>query len=123
MSRRQNAGQNRNIEYSPWNCGEVQIFGNDRLNSGNACNHSVQNLLPSCLLSETVEIIIYKSVTVPVVLYGCETWSLKLREEYALRIFENRVLKRISVPKMYEIIGGWRKMHNEELHNLFKFKY
>jgi hypothetical protein len=53
------------------------------------------------------------------VLYGCETWSLTLREEYRLRVLENRVLRRILGPKRYEVIGDWRKLHNEELHNLY----
>jgi hypothetical protein len=53
-----------------------------------------------------------------VVLYGCETWSLTLREEHRLRVYENRVLRRIIGPKRDEIIGGWRKVHNEELHSL-----
>jgi hypothetical protein len=55
---------------------------------------------------------------VPVVLYGCETWSLTVREEHKLRVFENRVL-RIFGPKRDEAKGGWRKLHNEELHNLY----
>jgi hypothetical protein len=54
-----------------------------------------------------------------VVLYGCETWSLTLREEHRLRVFENRVLRKIIRPKRDEVIGGWRKLHNEELHNLY----
>jgi hypothetical protein len=54
-----------------------------------------------------------------VVLYGCETWSLTLREEHRLRVTENRVLRRIFGPKRDEVTGGWRKLHNEELHNLF----
>jgi hypothetical protein len=54
-----------------------------------------------------------------VVLYGCETWSLTVREDYKLRVFENRVLRRIFVPKKDEVTGGWRKLHNEELHNLY----
>jgi hypothetical protein len=62
---------------------------------GNACYHSVQNLLPSHLLCENVKIKIYKSIMLPVVSYGCETWALKLREEHRLRVFENRVLRRI----------------------------
>jgi hypothetical protein len=53
-----------------------------------------------------------------VVLYGCEIWSLTLREEHRLRVFENRVLRRIFGPKRGEITGSWRKLHNEELHNL-----
>jgi ribosomal protein S2 len=63
-----------------------------RLNSGNACYHSVQSLLSSRLLSRNVEVNIYKTIILPVVLYGCETWSLTLREEHRLRVFENRVL-------------------------------
>jgi hypothetical protein len=53
------------------------------------------------------------------VLYGCETWSLKLREENRLRVFENRVLRRIFGPKREEVTGGWRKLQNEESHNLY----
>jgi hypothetical protein len=64
-----------------------------RLNSGNACYHSVQNLLSSRLLSKNIKIRIYKTLIFPVVLYGCETWSLTLREEHRLRVFENRVLR------------------------------
>jgi hypothetical protein len=54
-----------------------------------------------------------------VVLYGCETWSLTLREEHRPRVFENRVLRRIFGPKGDEVIGSWRKLNNEELHNLY----
>jgi hypothetical protein len=54
-----------------------------------------------------------------VVLYGCETWSLTLREEHRLRVFENRVLRRIFGPKRDEVTGGWRKLHNEELRDLY----
>jgi hypothetical protein len=61
----------------------------------------------------------YKSIILPVVLYGCETWSLTLREEHGLRVFENRVLRRIFGPKTDEVIEGWRKKHDEELHNLY----
>jgi hypothetical protein len=63
-----------------------------RLNSGNACYHSVQNLLSSRLLSENIKVRIYKTMIFPVVLYGCETWPLTVREEYKLRVFENRML-------------------------------
>jgi hypothetical protein len=55
----------------------------------------------------------------PVVLYGCETWSLTVREEHKLRVFENRVLRRIFGPKRDGWTRGWRKLHNEELHNLY----
>jgi hypothetical protein len=61
---------------------------------------------------------IYKTVILPVVLYGCETWSLTLGEEHRLRVFENRVLRMIGGPKMEED-GSWRKFHNDELHSLY----
>jgi hypothetical protein len=61
----------------------------------------------------------YKTIILPVVVYGCETRSLTLREEYRLRMFENRVLRRIFGPKRAEETGGWRKLHNEEFHNLY----
>jgi hypothetical protein len=70
-----------------------------RLNSGNACYHAVQNLLSSRLLSRNVKIKIYKTVVLPVVLYGCETLSLTFGEEHRLRVFENRVLRRIFGPR------------------------
>jgi hypothetical protein len=92
-----------------------------RLNSGNACYHSVQSLLSSRLLSRNVQVKIYKTIILPVVLYGCETWSLTLREEHRLRMFENRVLRRIFGPKRDEVTGEWRKLHSEELHNLYSF--
>jgi hypothetical protein len=66
-----------------------------RLNSGNDCYHSVQTLLSSLLLPRNIKIRIYKTVILPVVLYGCETWSLTLREEQRLGVFENRVLRKI----------------------------
>jgi hypothetical protein len=62
---------------------------------------------------------IYKTIILPVVLYGCETWSLTVREEHKLRAIENRVLRRIFGPKRDRVTGGWRKLHNEELHNLY----
>jgi hypothetical protein len=66
-----------------------------------------------------VKIKIYKTLIIPVILYGCETLSLTLREERRLRVFENRVLRRIFGPKRDEVTGGWRKLHNEELHGLY----
>jgi hypothetical protein len=62
---------------------------------------------------------IYKTVILPVILYGCETWSLTLREEHRLRMFENKALRRIFGPKRDEVSGGWRKLHNEELRDLY----
>jgi hypothetical protein len=75
--------------------------------------------LSSSLLSRNVKVKIYKTIILPVVLYGCKTWSLTLREEHRLRVFENRVLRRIFGPKRDEVTGEWRKLHNEELHNLY----
>jgi hypothetical protein len=89
------------------------------LNSGNACYHSVQILLSSRLLSRNVKVKIYKTVILPVVLYGCETWSLMLREEHRLRVFENRVLRGIFGPKRNEVAEEWRRLHNEEFHILY----
>jgi hypothetical protein len=74
--------------------------------------------LSSGLIPKNLKIKIHKTVILPVVLYGCETWSLTLREEHRLRVFENRVLKRIFGPKREED-GSWRKLHNDELHSLY----
>jgi hypothetical protein len=82
------------------------------LNSGNACYHSVQSLLSSRLLSRNVKVKIYKTIILSVVLYGCVTWSVTLREENRLRVFENRVLRRIFGPKRDEVTGELRKLHN-----------
>jgi len=79
----------------------------------------VQNLLSSSLLSKNLKIKIYRIVILPVVLYGCETWSLTLREERKVRMFENMVLRRIFGPKRDEVTGEWRKLHHEELNDLY----
>ena len=76
--------------------------------------HLVQNLLSSNLVSKNIKIKIYRTVILPVVLYGCETWSLTLKEGRRLRVLENRVLRRIFRPKRDEVTGEWRKLHNEE---------
>jgi hypothetical protein len=75
--------------------------------------------LSSYLLSKNVKVTIYKTIILPVVLYWCETWSLTIREEHKLRVFKNRVLRRIFGPKRDGAMRGWRKLHNEELHNLY----
>jgi len=62
---------------------------------------------------------IYRNIILPVVLYGCETWSFTLREERKLRVFENRLLRRIFGPRRDEVTGVWRKLHNEELNDLY----
>jgi hypothetical protein len=63
--------------------------------------------------------LIYRAIILPVVLYECETWSLTLREEHRLRVFENRVLRRIFGPKRDGVTGEWRRLHNEELNDLY----
>jgi hypothetical protein len=89
-----------------------------RLNSGNACYHSVQNLLSPGLLSKKVKISIYKIIILPVVLYGYETWFLTLREGHRLGVLEKRVLRRVFGSNRGDVAGGRRKLHNVELHNL-----
>jgi hypothetical protein len=90
-----------------------------RLNSGDDCYHSVQDFLFSRMLSKNLKIRMYKSIILPVVLHGCETWFLILKEEYRMRVLPKRVLRRIFGTKRDGVTGGWRKLHNEELHNLF----
>jgi hypothetical protein len=134
MSLHPNSRQNQNIriaDKSFENVAQFKYLGatltnqNDirdeiksRLNSGNACYHSFQNLLSSCLTSKYLKIKIYRTVILPVVLYGCETWSHTLREEHRLRVFENRVLRKIFGPKRQED-GSWRKLYNDELQSLY----
>ena len=71
------------------------------------------------IISKELKIKIYRSIILPVVLYGCEAWSLILREEKKLRVFENMVLRRIFVPRRDEVTGEWRRLHNEELSDLY----
>jgi hypothetical protein len=72
----------------------------------------VQDLLSSSLLSKNTKIKIYRTIILPVVLYGCKTRSFTLRVEHRLRVFENRVLRRIFGPKREEVAGKWRTLHN-----------
>ena len=104
------------------NKNSIQEEINSILKLGNACYYSVQNLLSSSLLSKKLKIKLYRTIIVPVVLYGCETWSLTLREERRLRLFENRVLRRVFGPKRDEVTGKWRKLHNEELSDLTAYR-
>jgi hypothetical protein len=90
------------------NCIHEEI--KSRLNSGNACYR---------LLSRNIKVKIHETIIILVVFYGCETWSLTLRVEHGLRVFENRVLRRIFGHKSDEVTEDWRKLHNEELHNLY----
>jgi hypothetical protein len=71
------------------------------------------------LLSKNLKIKIYRIIILPVVLYGYETWSLTMREELRLRVFENMVLRRVFEPKWDEVTGEWGKLHNEELNDLY----
>jgi len=121
MSRDQNAGRRHNIKSDDRSFERVEKFkylGTTLINrnsiqeeikskpkSGNACYHSVQNLLSSSLLSKNLKIKIYRTIILPVVLYGCEAWSLTLGDERRLRMFENRVLRRIFGPGRDEVTG------------------
>jgi hypothetical protein len=78
-------------------------------------------LLVCCL--KNLKIKICKTIIFPLVLYGFETWSLTLRAEHRLKVFENRVLRRLFPPKREEMVGGWRKLHNEGLHNVYSSPY
>jgi len=78
-----------------------------------------ESFLSSSLLPKNLKIKIYRTIILPVALYGRETWSLTLREERRLRVFENRVLRRVFGPKRGEVTGEWRKLHNEELSDLY----
>ena len=113
MSWDQNAGRSHSIKTDNSSFKKVEEFKylgtltnqnsiqeeiKSRLKSGNACHHLVQNILSSSLLSKNFKIKIYRTIILPVVLYGCETWSLTLGEERRLRVFENRVLRRIFGP-------------------------
>ncbi|KAJ4444843.1 hypothetical protein ANN_06640 [Periplaneta americana] len=90
-----------------------------RINMGNAYYYSIEKLLSSSLLSKYLKVRIYKTVILPVVLYGCETWTLTLREEQRLRLFENKVLRKIFVAKRDEVTGELGKLHNVELYALY----
>ena len=90
-----------------------------RLKSGNACYHSVQSFWSSSLLFKNLKTKIYRTEILPVVMCGCETWSLTLKEDRRLRVLENGVLRRIFGPKRDEVTGKWRRLHNEELNDLY----
>ena len=82
-------------------------------------NDTIWNRTSDLPICSTAKIKMYRIIILPVVLYGCETWSLTLREERRVRVFENRVLRRIFGPKRNEVIGKLRKLHNEELNDLY----
>ncbi|KAJ4429754.1 hypothetical protein ANN_21958 [Periplaneta americana] len=135
MSRDQNIVRNGTIKIGDLSFEDVENFKylgatvtniNDireeikhRINMGNACYYSAEKLLSSSLLSKNLKVRIYKTVILPVLLYGCETWTLTLREEQRLRVFENKVLRKIFGAKRDQVTGEWRKLHNAELHALY----
>jgi hypothetical protein len=92
---------------------------NSGLNLGDVCCHSVQSLLSYRLLSRKVKVKTYKTIILLYVSYVSETWSVTLREEHRLRVFESSVLRRIFGPKRDEITGECRKLQNGELRNLY----
>ena len=91
-----------------------------RLHSGNACFYATNKLLKSRLLSRKTKIRIYKTIILPVVLYGCETWPLTRAQENRFRVFENKVLRKIFGTKKDEVGWEYRKLHNHELEELYK---
>ena len=106
------------VTYSPNKSKSSHEEIKTRLKSANACCHLVQNLLSPSLPSKNVKIKIYRTITFPVVLYGCETWSLILRDECRLRVFENRVPRKLFEPKRDEVTGEWRRLYNKDLYAL-----
>jgi len=103
------------------NQNSIQEEIKSRLKSGIACYHSVQKLLSSSLLIKSIKIKIKinRSIILPLVLYGCETWSTTLLEEHRLWVFENRVLRRISGLKNHEVTAELRRMQNKQLYDLY----
>jgi hypothetical protein len=92
------------------NQNRIQEEIKSRLKSGNACYHSVQNLLSSSLLSKNIKVKIYRTIILPVVSYGFGTWLLTLRVKHKLKVFENRVLRRIFGTERDEVTGEWRSL-------------
>ena len=135
MSRDQNAGGSHSIKIDNSfferteglkylgtnliNQNSIQEEITSRLKSGNACYFSVQNFLSSILPARNIKIKVYIIIIMSFVLYGCETWLLMLRGECRLMVFENRVPRRLFGPKRDEVTGEWRKLHSEELNDLY----
>jgi len=123
MSRDQNAGRSHSMKTDNTSFERVEGFKylgttvtnqnfiqeeiKSRLKLGNACYHTAKDLLSSTFLSKNLKIKICRTIILPVVVYGCGTWPLTLREERRLRVFENRVLRRIFGPKRDEVTGMW----------------
>jgi hypothetical protein len=115
LSHHQNVGQNRYIKIANRSFGNVSQFkylGKTVANQNLIQEEINKNLPSSRLLSKNLRIRVYKTIILPVLLYGCGTWSLILREEHRLRVFVNRVLRRIFGPKRDEVMEEWRKLHN-----------
>jgi len=124
MSRDQNAGRSHSINNYNSSFQIVEQFKHlgtsiayqnfiqeefkSRLKSGNACYQSVRNLLFSSRLYKNMNSKIHRTMSLPVVLYGCESWSLTLREKRRLRVYQNRALRRLFTPKKYEVRLEWR---------------
>jgi len=89
------------------------------MKSGNACYHLVQNFSCTIVLSKDIKIKIHRTITLPIVFYGCESWSLLSREERRLGVLENWVPRRIFGPKRDEVKAEWIKPHNEEIIDLY----
>ena len=94
-------------------------YNYSRFNAGDSCLRSVQGLLTYSLLSSNTKIKICRNIIFPVVLYGCESWSVILREERRLKEFANRVLRKLFGPKYEEIKENLRELHNDELHDKY----
>jgi len=134
MSRDQNAGYSHNMKIDNRSFELVEEFKylgtnltnqnyiqeeiKSRLKLGNACYHVVQNLLSSSLLSKDSKVKIYRIIILPVVVNGCETWPLTLKEERRTMFFENGAEENIW-PKRDEVTGDWRKLYNEELNGMY----
>jgi hypothetical protein len=132
VSHHQNAGQNHSFlnanksleNVAKFKCLEKTVTNQNcileeigsRLNLGTACYHSVKRVSSHFL--KDLKIKICETIILPVILYGCDTWFFTLKEKHRLRVFENRVLRRLFGPKGEEVVGGWRRLHNKELCNL-----
>ena len=92
---------------------------NSRFDSGNACHHSAQNLLSFSFLHKNINIKIQRTATLPIVWYGWETRSLTLKEGQRLRVFEDRLLRKIRGSKALDVTGGWRKLQNKKFYGLY----
>jgi len=135
MSQDRNAGRSHNLKIDNSSFESVNEFKHSgttltnrnsiqeqitsRVKSGNVCFHSVHYLLSSSLLSKNLKFNTYRTIILPVVLYGCETWLLTLGEECRMRVLENRMLRRIFGPKRDKVKGEWRTQYNEELNDLY----